>query len=64
MSVRGRGLDFVPKAVGRQGRILPQVGHQCPGLQHDPIRPGLPVTKPRLCLVPRSGVGSFIHLFI
>lgn len=43
---------------------LAQDGHQCPGLQRDPIRPGLPLTKPCLCLVQCSGVGSFIHLFI
>lgn len=35
MSVRGRGLDFVPKAVGRRRRVWTRAGQQCPGLQHD-----------------------------
>lgn len=59
---KGSGLH--PKGSGKTEKDVARDGHQCPGLQRDPIRPGLPLTKPCLCLVQCSGVGSFIHLFI
>lgn len=63
MSVRGRGLDFVPKAVGRRRRVWTRAGQQCPGLQHDPIRPGLPAHQ-ALPLSRAVFWCCFIHSFI
>lgn len=60
MNVRGRGLDFVPKAAGRRRRVSTQAGQPCPGLQHDPIRPGLPAHQ--ALPLPRCwSIHSFIH---